>query len=268
MQRFLQKTIVITGGGGVLGGHMAQAFAKEGAHVILIGRTLDSLEERQAMIQANGGKCSIYAADVLDKPSLIVVREEVLDQQGAIDVLINAAGGNLPGATVPPDKTIFDVSLEDFSRVTDINLMGTVIPSLVFGAAMASSGQGAILNISSMAVDRAITRVAGYSAAKAAMENFTRWMAVELALKFGEGLRVNALAPGFFIGNQNRALLTNPDGSYTERGQLIIQGTPMRRFGHADELNEAALFLCGPGARFITGIVLPVDGGFSAFSGV
>lgn len=133
---------------------------------------------------------------------------------------------------------------------------------------MASSGQGAILNISSMAVDRAITRVAGYSAAKAAMENFTRWMAVELALKFGEGLRVNALAPGFFIGNQNRALLTNPDGSYTERGQLIIQGTPMRRFGHADELNEAALFLCSPGARFITGIVLPVDGGFSAFSGV
>ncbi|HQU55166.1 MAG TPA: SDR family oxidoreductase [Saprospiraceae bacterium] len=268
MQRFVQKTIIVTGGGGVLGGHMAQAFAMEGAHVILLGRTLDSLRDRQTTIEKSGGQCSIHAADVLDKSSLIAVREEVLDRHGSIDVLINAAGGNLPGATVPPDKTIFDVSIEDFSRVTDINLMGTVIPSLIFGTSMASAGQGAILNISSMAADRVITRVAGYSAAKAAMENFTRWMAVELALKFGEGIRVNALAPGFFIGNQNRSLLTNPDGSYTARGQLIIQGTPMRRFGHADELNEAALFLCGPGARFITGVVLPVDGGFSAFSGV
>lgn len=268
MQRFSQKTVLVTGGGGVLGGHLAQAFAAAGARIWLLGRTEASLLERKRLIEEAGGSCSHHVADVLDKQALEELRETLIQNHTPVDILINAAGGNLPGATIPPGKTIFDVSIEDFNRVTDINLMGTVIPSLIFGEMMAKGGHGVILNISSMAVDRTITRVAGYSAAKAAMENFTRWMAVELALKFGEGLRVNALAPGFFIGNQNRALLTNSDGSYTERGQRIIQGTPMRRFGQADELNEAALFLCSEGARFITGVVLPVDGGFSAFSGV
>ena len=158
--------------------------------------------------------------------------------------------------------------MDDFKKVTDLNLNGTVLPSLVFGAIMADQREGAIINYSSMAVDRAITRVAGYSASKAAMENFTRWMAVEMATKFGGGVRVNAIAPGFFIGNQNRALLTNEDGSYTERGQTIIRNTPMGRFGEAEELNGAVHFLCSDAARFITGVVLPIDGGFSAFSGV
>ena len=158
--------------------------------------------------------------------------------------------------------------MDGFKKVTDLNLNGTVIPSLVFGKTMAEQKEGVILNYSSMAVDRAITRVAGYSASKAAMENFTRWMAVEIALKFGEGIRVNAIAPGFFIGKQNKALLTNEDGSYTERAENIIKNTPMARFGDISELSGAIHFLCSDAAKFITGAVIPVDGGFSAFSGV
>ncbi|RLD74114.1 MAG: D-mannonate oxidoreductase, partial [Bacteroidetes bacterium] len=180
----------------------------------------------------------------------------------------NTAGGNMLGATISPDQTIFDMDMNDFDKVTELNLNGSILPSLVFGKVMAEQGSGSIINMSSMAVDRAITRVVGYSASKAAITNFTRWMAVEMARKFGDGIRVNALAPGFFIGKQNKALLTNEDGTYTERGHTIIQNTPMNRFGEAEELIGATLFLCSDAARFITGIVLPVDGGFSAFSGV
>ena len=174
----------------------------------------------------------------------------------------------MKGATIAVDQTIFDLSIDDFKKVTELNLNGSVIPSLVFGEIMAQQKSGSIINYSSMSVERVITRVVGYSASKAGIENFTRWMAVEMALKFGSGVRVNAIAPGFFVGNQNRALLLNEDGSYTERGDTIIRNTPMKRFGEAEELNGAIHFLCSEAAKFITGVVLPIDGGFSAFSGV
>lgn len=266
MKKFDNKTVVITGAGGEIGGSLAKAFYEAGAKVVFLGRTLSSLEAKAEGMEAN--RALTLSADVLDEAKLKEVRDAILAWSGSIDILINAAGGNMSGATIMPDQTIFDLKMPDFHRVVDLNLYGTVLPSLVFGESMLKAGEGIILNVSSMAADRIITRVAGYSASKAAVENFTRWMSVEMALKFGEKFRVNALAPGFFIGNQNRRLLTHEDGSYTDRGNTIIGNTPMKRFGDVKELNEAALFLCSPGASFVTGVVLAVDGGFSAFSGV
>jgi NAD(P)-dependent dehydrogenase (short-subunit alcohol dehydrogenase family) len=209
-----------------------------------------------------------HVVNVLDRHELEKVRTSIIQTLGQIDSLINAVGGNLPGAVIPDDKNIFDLSETDFDEVVEMNLKGTILPSIVFGEVIANQGKGSIVNYSSMTVDRVMTRVVGYSAAKAAMENFTRWMAVEMALKFGEGIRVNAIAPGFFIGKQNKKLLLNKDGSLTDRGKKIIQNTPMKRFGKPEELNGAIHFLCSDSSKFITGVVLPVDGGFSAFSGV
>ncbi|MBG49398.1 MAG: D-mannonate oxidoreductase [Pseudozobellia sp.] len=262
------KIAIITGASGSLAGSIAKSFAQAGAQLVLLTRKESSLNELIDEINELGGKAKAYEADILDEESLIKVKNQVIADFGRIDILLNIAGGNLPGATIAVDKTIFDLSIDAFRKVTDLNLNGTVIPSIVFGKAMSEQKVGVIINYSSMAVERVITRVAGYSASKAAMENFTRWMAVEMALKFGEGIRVNAIAPGFFIGKQNRALLTNEDGSYTQRGQDIIRNTPMGRFGEVEELNGAVQFLCSDAAKFITGIVLPIDGGFSAFSGV
>jgi NAD(P)-dependent dehydrogenase (short-subunit alcohol dehydrogenase family) len=185
-----------------------------------------------------------------------------------LDILINAAGGNMPGATIQPEQTIFDLSIDDFNAVTQLNLQGTVLPSIVFGKVMAERRNGCIINVSSMAAERALTRVVGYSASKAAIDNFTRWMAVEMTMKYGAGIRVNAIAPGFFIGEQNRRLLLREDGQPTERGASIIRQTPMRRFGEPDELNGCIQWLCSESASFVTGVVIPIDGGFSAFSGV
>lgn len=262
------KVVVITGGTGVLGGSAANYLAQNGAKIALIGRNQEKLNSACKDIEANGGVAHGFVANILDKTSVSKVKDEVLAAFGQIDVLLNVAGGNMPGATIPDDKTVFDMSLEDFNTVTELNLTGTVVPSMVFGEVMAKQKKGSIINYSSMASDRAITRVVGYSASKAGMENFTQWMAVELAKKFGDGLRVNAIAPGFFIGNQNRRLLTNEDGSYTQRGNTIITNTPMGRFGDADELNGAIHYLATDASKFVTGIVLPIDGGFSAFSGV
>lgn len=266
---FKDKVAVITGGGGVLGGSIAKAFAAEGAKIVLLGRTVSSLEEKKKeIIEETSGTVLCLAADVLDKENLGIAKDEIVKEFGTIDILVNAAGGNMKGATIGPDQTFFDLNISDFQKVNELNLMGTVLPCMVFGKVMTDKKKGAILNISSMAADRVITRVMGYSASKAAAENFTKWLAVEMALKFGEGLRVNAIAPGFFIGEQNRALLTNEDGSYTDRGNTIITNTPMKRFGNEDEVQGASLFLCSDKATFITGVVLAVDGGFSAFSGV
>jgi len=262
------KVIVITGGTGVLGGSIASSLTKSGAKIIILGRKQEIINQKVTEIRTNGGNAIGFEADILDKSSLENVRNTILNQFDKIDVLINVAGGNMPGATIGTDQTIFDLKMEDFKTVTDLNLNGTVIPCLVFGEVMAKQKEGVIINFSSMAVDRVITRVAGYSASKAAMENFTKWMSVELATKFGDGLRVNAIAPGFFIGNQNRRLLTNEDGTYTKRGETIITNTPMKRFGEAEELNGIVHFLCSDASKFITGTVIPVDGGFSAFSGV
>ncbi|MEJ6777018.1 MAG: SDR family oxidoreductase [Crocinitomicaceae bacterium] len=194
--------------------------------------------------------------------------KKIMNAYGRIDVLINAAGGNKPGATVGLDQSVSDVDIEQFKQVVDLNLFGSIIPSLVLGKEMSVNKKGFIINLSSMAADRAITRIMGYSTSKAAIDNFTKWMSVELAQKYGDGMRVNAIAPGFFIGNQNRALLTNEDGSYTDRGNTIIQNTPMKRFGDADELHVAIHYLCTDASKFVTGIVVPIDVGFSAFSGV
>ena len=262
------KVIVITGGTGVLGGSIAESLAKSEASIIILGRNQDTIDAKVLEITKNGGNAIGFEANILDEVSLKNTRDLILKKFNKIDVLINVAGGNMPGATIGPDQTIFDLKMEDFKTVTDLNLNGTVIPSIVFGEVMSKQKEGVIINYSSMAVDRVITRVAGYSASKAAMENFTKWMAVEMATKFGDKIRVNAVAPGFFIGNQNRALLTNEDGTYTDRGNTIINGTPMKRFGEAEELDGIVHFLCSDASKFITGIVIPVDGGFSAYSGV
>lgn len=263
-----QKSAVITGGNGVLGGAIAKKFASEGMVVGILGRTAGTVEHRVEEIKELGGKAIGLVADVLDEDSLVRVRKKMMARTGRIDVLVNAAGGNMKGAIIEPDQNFFDLSIEAFSQVTDLNLKGTVLPSMVFGKVMADQRKGSIINISSMASQQAISRVMGYSAAKAGIDNFTKWLAVEMTAKFGEGIRINAIAPGFFIGDQNRDLLLNPDGSLTARGELIIANTPMKRFGRAEEIGGVAYWLSGDEATFVTGIVVPVDGGFSAFSGV
>jgi NAD(P)-dependent dehydrogenase (short-subunit alcohol dehydrogenase family) len=262
------KVAVITGGTGVLGSSIAEHLAASGAKIVIIGRNQGTIDETINNLKNSGYEALGIAANILDKESLIEARKKIITHFGNIDILLNAAGGNMPGATIGPDQTIFDLSIDAFQTVTDLNLNGTVLPSIVFGEHMAQQKEGIIINFSSMTVERAVTRVVGYSASKAAMENFTRWMAVEMATKFSDKIRVNAIAPGFFIGNQNRKLLTNDDGTYTDRGNKIINNTPMKRFGEANELAGAIHFLCSDASQFITGIVLPVDGGFSAFSGV
>tara|TARA_A100001011_G_scaffold238512_1_gene246481 strand:+ start:11604 stop:12419 length:816 start_codon:yes stop_codon:yes gene_type:complete len=262
------KVAVITGGGGALGGCIAQSLSLSGLKVAILDLTSESANNTVEMIEEQGGDAIGFAANVLSEDSIENVSQEIIKKWGRVDILLNAAGGNMPGATIAVDQTIFDLSMDDFKKVTELNLNGSVIPSLIFGKIMADQKSGSIINYSSMSVDRVITRVVGYSASKAGIENFTRWMAVEMALKYGKGIRVNAIAPGFFVGNQNKKLLLNPDGSYTERGETIIRNTPMKRFGKAEELNGAIHFLCSDAAQFITGVVIPIDGGFSAFSGV
>ncbi len=261
------RVIVLTGSTGVLGGSIAKSLAKEKSIVIVLGRNEALLKSLTLELNVFS-ESNYFVVDVLSKEALIKVKEKIIQKWGRVDALINAIGGNLPGAVVGEDQSLFDLAEDDFDEVVDLNLKGTLLPSLVFGEVMKDQGKGSIVNYSSMAVDRTITRVAGYSASKAAMENFTRWMAVEMALRYGDGVRVNAIAPGFFIGKQNKKLLLNEDGSLTERGEKIIRNTPMKRFGKAEELSGAIHFLCSDSARFITGIVLPVDGGFSAYSGV
>ncbi len=270
------QVAIVTGGTGVLGGAMARGLAQAGAHVGILGRRKERADAVVAEIEAAGGQALALAADVLDRAQLEAARDAVLAQWGHIDILVNAAGGNVPAATLSEDKTFFDLPIDAFEQVFELNLLGTVLPTQVFGAAMTQSrsaelgaaARGCIVNISSMGALRVITRVVGYSAAKAAVDNLTRWLAVELARKYGAGLRVNAIAPGFFIGEQNRDLLLNKDGSLTARGQTIIDHTPAGRFGEPDELISTLIWLCSPGARFVNGVVVPVDGGFAVFSGV
>ncbi|MGJ8550833.1 SDR family oxidoreductase [Winogradskyella wichelsiae] len=262
------KTILITGACGVLGGGIAKYLLENNATVILLHYKTEALNNTVADFKKISDKVEGYVCNVVEEKSLQDAASKIMAKYGKIDALINAAGGNKPGATVAPGQSVFDVDIEQFKQVIDLNLFGSIIPSLVFGKEMAKNKKGTIINLSSMAADRVITRVMGYSASKAAIDNFTKWMSVELAQKYGEGMRVNAVAPGFFIGNQNRALLTNEDGSYTDRGNTIIRNTPMGRFGDADELNGAIHYLCSEASKFVTGIVVPIDGGFSAYSGV
>jgi NAD(P)-dependent dehydrogenase (short-subunit alcohol dehydrogenase family) len=261
------KVAVVTGGGGVLGGSIARSLVEDGVKVAVLDIRQEQLDKRVAELSPLGEVVGIQC-NVLDKASLQAACDQLLQQWGAIDILVNAAGGNLPGATLTEDQTVFDMKIEDFNRVTDLNLNGTVYPCLVFGEAIAKQGAGSIINIASMACYSAITRVPGYSVAKNGVSIFTQWLAMEMALKFNEKIRVNALAPGFFIGDQNRAVLINPDGSYTDRSRKVLARTPMNRFGDIKELNGLVHFLCSDQASFITGTIIPVDGGFSSFSGV
>jgi len=262
------KVAVVTGGTGVLGGAMAHGLAAAGAQVAVMGRRAEKAAEVAAAIQAEGGEAMPLPADVLDKAQLELARDALVRKWATVDILVNAAGGNTPDATVMGDRTFFKLTQTAFDDVMALNLTGTVLPSQTFGEVMADKQRGSIVNISSMSSQRTLTRVVGYAAAKAAIDNFTRWLAVEFALKYGPGLRVNAIAPGFFLGEQNRTALMNEDGTLTPRGRQIIDHTPMGRFGDPEELIGAAVWLCSDAARFITGIVVPVDGGFMAYGGV
>jgi NAD(P)-dependent dehydrogenase (short-subunit alcohol dehydrogenase family) len=261
------RVAVVTGGYGVLGGNLASSLGAAGAKVAVIGRKHDAAEQKADDIRKQGGQAMAVVADVVNETALRAACDTILGAWGQVDILINAAGGNV--ARARSDNTpVFDIPMDAFDEVLRLNLHGTVVPSMVFGAAMAARKSGVILNISSMAATRALTHLMGYSIAKAGVENMTRWLAVDLARRYGSGIRVNAIAPGFFVANQNRALLLNPDGTHTPRGQQIIGATPMGRFGEAHELVGPVHFLCSDAASFVTGVVIPIDGGFSAFSGV
>lgn len=262
------KVAIVTGGYGVLGSNISRYLASQGAKVVIVGRSQERGIALEKEIKEAGYNAQFIAADVLDTKSLEKSSQQIVDSYGKIDILVNVAGGNVPGATLGEQQSLFEMKIEDWDKVVNLNLNGTIHPSLIYGKVMAQQNKGSIINVSSMAALSAITRVPGYSAAKAAVSNFTQWMATDMALKHGDGIRVNALAPGFFIGEQNRAVLINPDGSLTNRSHNIINNTPMKRFGDITELNGAVQFLCSDAASFITGVVLPVDGGFSIYSGV
>jgi NAD(P)-dependent dehydrogenase (short-subunit alcohol dehydrogenase family) len=262
------KTAVITGGTGVLGGAMAMGLAQAGANVVVLGRKKENGDVVLKQIREKGKDAMFVQADVLDAGQLTSAKEKILGAYKTIDILVNAAGGNMPGATIMPDQNFFDLKIDEFQRVVDLNLLGTVLPTKIFCDVMAKQKKGVIINISSMSSFRPITRVVGYSASKAAIDNFTGWLAIEMAKKFGEGIRVNAIAPGFFITEQNRKLLTNEDGTFTARGQAAINSTPFGRFGVPDELIGTLIWLCSDASRFVTGIDVPVDGGFNVFCGV
>ena len=266
--RVENKVVVITGGSGILGTEMARGLLRAGAKVILLARNKENLKKKVTLLKKNGSVVIGLHCDVTVEDDLRSVNETILKKFGRIDVLINAAGGNVAGATIGLDQSVFDIEISQFNKVTDINLNGTVLSTLVFGKSIARERKGSIINLSSMASYRAITRVVGYSAAKAAIDNFTRWMAVEMALKFGDGIRVNAIAPGFLLTDQNRTLLTTKDGSLTQRGKTIINMTPFKRLGEPDKLIGTVLWLASDASKFITGTIIAVDGGFSAFSGV
>lgn len=260
------KVVVITGGTGVLGRAIAAHLAEEGAKVVILGRKVEVGEAQVAEIKAKGGEAMFLVTDVMDREKLEQNLADILSAYGRVDALLNAAGGNMPGATIGPDGTFFDLKTEDFQKVLNLNLTGTVLPTQVFLKPMVEQKKGAIVNFSSMAAFRPLTRVCGYAAAKAGISNFTAYMATEVAKKFGEGIRVNAIAPGFFLTEQNRSLLTNPDGTYTSRGNDVIRQTPFGRMGRAEELCGTIQYLISEASSFVTGTVAIVDGGFNAFA--
>ena len=258
--------VVITGGTGVLGRTIAKYLAQNGAKVIILGRKEEVGNQIIAEIKAEGFEAEFMKTDVLNQDAVQKNCDDILAKYGRIDTLLNAAGGNMPGAVIAPDSNFFDLKIEDFQKVLNLNLTGTVIPTQVFLKPMVAQGKGSIINFSSMAAFRPITRVCGYAAAKAGISNFTEFMATECAKKFGEGIRVNAIAPGFFITEQNRALLTNPDGTYTQRGNDVIHQTPFGRMGDPEELCGTIHYLMSDAAKFVTGTVAVVDGGFNSFA--
>lgn len=260
------QVVVITGGTGVLGRAIGSYLAHEGAKVVLLGRRKDVGEELAEDIRKQGGHATFMVCDVTDIEAVNQVRDEVVRLYGRVDALLNAAGGNMPGATIPPGKTLFDVQVEEFQRVLNVNLTGTLIPTQAFLKPMTEAGHGSIVNFSSMAAFRPLSRVMGYAAAKAGISNLTAFLANEVASKFSPCIRVNAIAPGFFLTDQNRSLLTTPDGELTERGNDIIRQTPFKRFGKPEELCGTIQYLISEASAFVTGTVAVVDGGFNVFA--
>jgi NAD(P)-dependent dehydrogenase (short-subunit alcohol dehydrogenase family) len=269
MYDFTGQTIVVTGGTGILGGEIACALVGCGANVALLDRNLDPAQGLLDRLGPLACQVVVAGADVLDAGSLRQAAQLILDKFGKIDALINAAGGNRPQATTGADRSFFDLPADALRWVFDLNILGTMLPSQVFGKLMAEKGEGVILNISSMNAFRPLTRIPAYSAAKAGVSNFTQWLAVHMAQEYSPRIRVNAIAPGFFLTTQNKFLLTDEHtGDLTPRGQSIITHTPMARFGQPEDLFGTVLWLLSPASAFVTGIVVPIDGGFSAFSGV
>ena len=260
------KVVVITGGTGVLGACIGEYLALEGAKVVIMGRRKDEGDKIVNDILAKGGEAMFLTTDVMNENVVRRNCEEILAKYGKLDALLNAAGGNMPGATIAPTGTFFDIDVKAFEKVLNVNLTGTVIPTRIFLKPMVDAGKGAIVNFSSMASFRPMTRVMGYAAAKAGINNFTAFMANEIATKFTSGIRVNAIAPGFFLTNQNRSLLTNPDGSLTPRGEDVIRQTPFKRFGKPEELCGTIQYLISDASSFVTGSVAVVDGGFNVFA--
>ncbi len=269
MYDFNGRSIIITGGAGILGGEIACALVGCGAKVAILDRDPALADRLLKRFETSIGEAIVVYADVLNRQSLEKAKQAVHDAFGRIDCLINSAGGNKPDATTGPDRTFFEIPEEALRFVFELNITGTILASQVFAKAMADQGEGVILNFSSMSAFHPLTRIMGYSAAKAAVSNFTEWLAVHLAQNYSPRIRVNAVAPGFFLTDQNRYLLTDKEtGQLTARGQSIIGRTPMGRFGQPEDLLGTVLWLLSPASGFVTGVVVPVDGGFQAFSGV
>ena len=260
------KVVVMTGGAGVLGKGISKYLAAQGAKMVVLDRSEEAGKALVDEIVAQGHEATFLYTDVMNKEVLEQNKKDILEKYGRIDVLLNAAGGNMAGATIAPDKTFFDLQVDAFKKVVDLNLFGTVLPTMVFADVMVKQKKGSIVNFCSESALRPLTRVVGYGAAKAAIANFTKYMAGELAIKFGDGLRVNAIAPGFFLTEQNRTLLTNPDGSLTDRSRTILAHTPFGRVGEPEDLYGTIHYLISDASNFVTGTVAVIDGGFDAFS--
>lgn len=262
------RVIVITGATGILGKSFVSAVAQAGAKIVIIGRNLERAQERIDLARSHGAEAIFFKADVLNEDELIAVRNQIIERWGTIDGLVNAAGGNVPNGTIGVDEDIFAKNISSTIKAIELNLNGTIIPTHVFGKVIAEKGKGSIINIASLSSHAAITRVLGYTIAKSGIVGYTNWMASELALRYGDGVRVNAIAPGVFLTEQNRTLLTNEDGSYTERGETFMRNTPYKRLGNPEELEGALIYLLSDASAFVTGQTLYVDGGFTAWTGV
>jgi NAD(P)-dependent dehydrogenase (short-subunit alcohol dehydrogenase family) len=262
------KVIIVTGGTGVLGSAFVDAIVEAGGTVVVSGTNEQACIQRADEINAKGGRALGIAANVLEENQLLKAREKILNAFGKIDGLVNAAGGNVPEAVVDNAADIFAINIDGMKKALLLNLWGTIIPSQIFGAAMAKNGKGSIVNISSVSPKNALTKVLGYSMGKAAIDIYTKWFAVEVANRYGDKIRVNAITPGFFLTTQNKTLLTNSDGSYKERANAIIKHTPFKKFGKPEDLKGALIYLLSDASTFVTGSEIFVDGGFTKFSGV